>query len=132
MSELTDLLYELTGIAMKLQTELGRYHQEEVYHRMLRTRLEKNGYVVFSRPKIVLLDDNKNVVKAFYPDLRVKTQNFSVLIEIKSDPKGIQVSDKRQAQSYLSISPMDEAILILNFATNPFGQDRAYQRRVLN
>jgi len=129
MSDLTDLLYALTGISMGLHNELGCDHQEEVYHRMLRTRLEKAGYKVTTRPQLTLLDDNHRVVRKFYPDLRVHSKNLQVLLEIKADPKGIQASDLRQARSYLSISQNDEAVLVLNFGTETLGQERAYQHR---
>ena len=127
MSELSDLLYTLTGKAMELHDKLGSDHQEHVYHRMLFSRLKKLGYQVQFKPRLVIRDDEQSQVVNYQPDLRVIAGDIRVLIEIKSDPKGIPEADKRQARSYLKTSPRDAAVLLLNFGTERLGQYRKYQ-----
>lgn len=127
MSEISDLLYTLTGKAMELHDRLGCDHQEHVYHRMLSSRLKKLGYQVEYKPRLVIRDDELNQVVNYQPDLRVIAGGIQVLIEIKSDPKGIPEADKRQARAYLKVSPRDAAVLLLNFGTERLGQYRKYQ-----
>ncbi len=40
-------------------------------------------------------------------------------------------NDMRQARTYLSISPADQAILVLNFGSEALGHERAYQHRTV-
>jgi GxxExxY protein len=129
MSALNDTLYNLIGEAITIQKELGDAHQEIVYHKMLLTRLRKAGYKVEDRPKIKIHDEAGNVIKTYRPDIRVKDEDVHVLIEIKADPGGLQSSHHRQVRAYLSVSPDDQAGLLINFGEWPLGQERIYPKR---
>jgi GxxExxY protein len=131
MSEVSDLLYTLTGKAMDLHDRLGCDHQEHIYHRMLFSHLLKLGYRVQFKPRLVIRDANHRQVAYYQPDLRVIAGELQVLIELKADPKGIPEADKRQARAYLKSSPRDAAVLLLNFGTERLGQYRKYQDAVL-
>lgn len=125
---LIDLLYEIAGIAMSIQREKGCSHNEAVYHDWLAARLHLHGYQVDFKPTIVVSDDLGNCIKKYQPDLRVHVGDISVLVELKATHTRLSVADQRQADAYLSVSPEDEAVLLVNFGRFPFEQKRVYQR----
>ncbi len=129
MTETTDLLYAIVGIAMKVQDQLGRSHPEEVYHSMLESHLRKAGHAVLHKPKLTLRDAQGNWIKTYEPDLRVASNGASVLVELKATPTRLSSASQRQADAYLSISDEDEATLLLNFGRYPLEQLRIYRRR---
>ncbi len=129
MTALNDTLYNLVGEAITIQKGLGDAHQEIVYHKMLLTRLRKAGYKVDDRPKVKIRDEAGKVIKTYRPDIRAKDGDVHVLIEIKADPGGLQPSHRRQVRAYLSVSPDDQAGLLINFGEWPLGQERIYPKR---
>ena len=82
-------------------------------------------------PCIKLLDDDGELVKVYLPDLRVRSQDSQALLELKAKPRGFQELDYRQAQAYLSVSPEDVLVVLLNFGSESLGQDRIYQRQTV-
>jgi GxxExxY protein len=128
MNELNDLLNQISSVAVDLHSQLGPYHEEQVYYRMLLSRLRHKGFEVEDHPCIKLLDDDGELVKVYLPDLRVRCNGSQALLELKAKSKGFQDADYRQAQAYLSISPEDVLVQLLNFGGESLGQDRIYHR----
>ena len=129
MTVTTDLLYEIAGEAMSIQREKGPDHVESVYHDLLAARLRMKGHKVEYKPSIWMKDDLGVYIKKYQPDLRVHQQEVSVLVELKASATHLSPADERQARAYLSVSPQDEAVLLLNFGHKPFEQKRVYQHR---
>ena len=127
---LNELLYQVTGIAMQVHSRLGPDHPEVAYHRALLQRLRTANLTVQDHPRLSLLDDSTNqTIIDYQGDLRVLNADTQALIELKSDPRGIQASDRRQVRAYLSVSPHDQAALLLNFGTPKLQHERVYARR---
>ena len=112
---ITELRFKIVGVAIKTLDRLGIAHSEEVYDSIFRVDLEKAGFDVTNKPKLLLKDANGKVVKTYLPDLRVRHKGLSVLVELKADPQGLQASHKRQAEAYLSSSQKDQAVFLINF-----------------
>ncbi len=120
------LAYDVTGVAMKLHTALGPDHRELIYQRGMLYRLQDAGYAVDSHPVLPLNDDGHSLVD-YEGDLRVTRDGVTILIELKADPAGIQKSDFRQARAYLSVSAIDQAVLLLNFGTRSLEHKPVYK-----
>ncbi len=118
-SKLTNLCYEINGVAMDLQNRLDVDHAEDVYDRLFLAELELAGFKVTDKPKLKITDANKYIIKVYQPDFRVRRNGISVLVEIKADPDGLMPSYERKAWAYLSVSKQDRAILLINFAVKP-------------
>jgi GxxExxY protein len=130
MDDLNQVLDQITGVAQELHAKLGPFHEELVYNRLLLSRLRHTGFEVEDHPCIKLLDDDGELVKVYLPDLRVRSQDSQALLELKAKPRGFQELDYRQAQAYLSVSPEDVLVVLLNFGSESLGQDRIYQRSI--
>lgn len=124
-----DILYHIAGLAIQVQKILGTDHEEKTYHQMLLSKLRQAGYVVENYPRLKILDDDGKVITTYIPDQRVRCGATQVLVELKASAKGFQECDFRQMRAYLSVSPHDLAVLLLNFGVWPLGKDRAYRFR---
>ena len=128
MNDLETVLYQISVVAMDLHSKLGPFHDEQVYYRMLLSRLRRTGFEIEDHPCIKLLDDDGELVKIYLPDLRVRCKDAQALLELKAKPGGFQDTDYRQVQAYLSVSHDDVLVQLLNFGCESLGQDRIYQR----
>jgi len=115
-TSLSDLLYDLRGVAIREQDRLGTAHQEIVYHRALEAALRRAGFRVRSKPAISVRDAFGRVIQRYQPDLLVSRDGLTVLVEVKADPNGLQVAHRRQVQAYLSVLPKVSVALLINFA----------------
>lgn len=115
-SPLTQMKYDIIGVAKEMYHRLGPDHQEELYDADFPVSFEEAGFEVADKPKVELLDVRGNPLKSYLPDFRVIRDNMWMLVELKADPKGIQESYVRKARAYLRSSEKDQAILIINFA----------------
>jgi len=113
---LTQMKYDIIGVAKEMYYRLGPDHQEELYDADFPVSFEEAGFEVADKPKVELLDVRGNPLKSYLPDFRVIKDNMWMLVELKADPKGIQESYVRKARAYLRSSEKDQAILIINFA----------------
>ena len=129
MYTIHDLLYQITGVAIEIQKDKGDAHTEKVYHRLLLAELAIAGFEVENHPRLVVKDAYGEPVQTYYPDLRARKSGCQALVELKACKGSFDASDYRQARSYLSVSPDDQAILLLNFGEWPLGKERYYQRR---
>jgi len=128
MDDLNQVLNQIAGVAQGLHAKLGPFHEEQVYYRMLLSRLRHTGFEVEDHPCIKLLDDDGELVKVYLPDLRIRCKGSQALLELKAKPRGFQDADYRQAQAYLSVSPEDVLVQLFNFGSESLGQDRILQR----
>lgn len=115
-SELSQMLFDLRGIAMRIQNKFRAGHEEAVYHRLLLAALQKAGFSVETKPRLEVRNAYQAVVKQYYPDLRVSRNHLTGLIEVKADPDGLKPAYIRQAQAYLSVDPKSRFVLLINFA----------------
>ncbi|RMH48053.1 MAG: GxxExxY protein [Gammaproteobacteria bacterium] len=129
-SPLSQMLYEIRGVAMKVQNQMGTAHQEAVYHRLFVAALQKAGFRVESQPRLDIQDAHHNVVKHYYPDLRVTHRNLQVLVEIKASPGGLQPSHMRQARAYLSVDRKSRSALLINFARKPLEHKTLFRKDI--
>jgi GxxExxY protein len=95
---------------------MGRTHVEQKYHDLFLKNLRIAGFKVENKPKIIVRDDEGKKVFHYEPDLRVKRNGLTILVELKADESGIIKPHRKQAMSYLSVAPNAQAILIINFA----------------
>ena len=117
-SPFAKLRFDVIGLAMKVQNRLGRDHAERVYHQAFLTDLRNAGYAVEDRPAVRLPDANGKTIATYIPDMRLTRDGITVLLEIKSDPGGLQESHRRQARAYLSADKTSRAVLLINFGSN--------------
>ena len=75
--EVTQLSYEITGLAIKVHKEIGSGLMESVYEKCLKFELEHNGYQVRQQVKIPLV----------YKEIKLETDSTqrSILDQITFD-----------------------------------------------
>lgn len=115
-SVLSQILFDLRGIAMRIQNQFRAGHEETVYQRLLVAALQKAGFSVETKPRLEVRETHQVVVKQSYPDLRVSRNRLTRLIEVKADPDNLKPTYIRQAQVYLSVNPKRRFVLLINFA----------------
>ena len=127
MTELEQLMYDITGHAMRIHSRLGNDDLEKVYCSELFRSLGKARLKVEQHPRLTVWSASGRSRRSLYPDLRVCRATCRVLVEIKAIDQEFEQQDFRQARRYLNASPLDQAILLLNFGAWPkIGQYRMY------
>jgi GxxExxY protein len=129
ITEFSSFRFDIIHVAIALQDRLGTAHAEKVYHRTLLAALRKAGFKVQDQPELKLADAYGKVIQRYRPDLRVQRGEFSIFVEIKADPNGLQESYIRQAKSYLSTSQADRATMLINFANDQLPREERPERQ---
>jgi GxxExxY protein len=83
-TEITQLSYDIVGLAIKVHKELGPGLLESVYEKCLKYELEKNGYRVQQQLSVPIQYDELDLEADLKLDLLV---NDLVIIELKSVEK---------------------------------------------
>jgi GxxExxY protein len=112
-TEITQLSYDIVGLAIKVHKELGPGLLESVYEKCLKYELEKNGYRVQQQLSVPIQYDELDLEADLKLDLLV---NDLVIIELKSVEKVNPVYEA-QLLTYMKLLQVPQGLLI-NFFTN--------------
>ncbi|MBB6236745.1 GxxExxY protein [Pedobacter sp. AK013] len=112
--EVTQLSYEITGLAIKVHKILGPGLLESIYERCLKYELEKNGYTVSQQFVLSVMYDDLEMDLDLPPDLFV---NKCVVIEIKAISNILPVH-QAQLQTYRKLLNAPQGLLINFFTDN--------------
>ena len=112
--EVTQLSYEITGLAIRVHKILGPGLLESVYERCLKYELESNGYDV----------KQQLVVKVNYEDIEFETDmkidllvNDCVVVELKTVENILPIHEA-QILTYMKLLRKPQGLLINLFTTN--------------
>ena len=110
--EVTQLSYEITGLAIKVHKELGPGLLESVYEKCLKYELESNGYEI-KRQLLVKIDYfDLELVSDLRLDLLV---NDCVIVELKTVESLLPIHEA-QLMTYMKLLRKPQGLLI-NFNT---------------
>jgi GxxExxY protein len=112
--EVTQLSYEITGLAIKVHKEIGSGLMESVYEKCLKFELEHNGYHVRQQLKIPLVYKKIKLETDFRLDLLV---NDTIVIEIKSIEHVLPIH-QAQLLTYMKLLKKPQGLLINFFTDN--------------
>jgi GxxExxY protein len=112
--EVTQLSYEITGLAIKFHKILGPGLLESIYERCLKYELEKNGYTVSQQFLLSVMYDDLEMDLNLRPDLFV---NHCVVVEIKAISNILPVHHA-QLQTYMKLLGAPQGLLINFFTEN--------------
>jgi GxxExxY protein len=112
--EVTQLSYEITGLAIKVHKIVGPGLLESIYERCLKYELEKNGYTVSQQFVLSVMYDDLAMDLDLRPDLFV---NSCVVIEIKAVSSVLPVH-LAQLQTYMKLLGAPQGLLINFFTEN--------------
>jgi len=112
--EVTQLSYEITGLAIRVHKILGPGLLESVYERCLKYELESNGYDV----------KQQLIVKVEYEDIEFETDmkidllvNDCVVVELKTEESILPIHEA-QLLTYMKLLRKPQGLLINFFTTN--------------
>ena len=112
--EVTQLSYEITGLAIRVHKILGPGLLESVYERCLKYELESNGYDV----------KQQLIVKVNYEDIEFETDmkidllvNDCVVVELKTVESILPIHEA-QLLTYMKLLRKPQGLLINFFTTN--------------
>ena len=112
--EVTQLSYEITGLAIRVHKILGPGLLESVYERCLKYELESNGYDV----------KQQLIVKVEYEDIEFETDmkidllvNDCVVVELKTVESILPIHEA-QLLTYMKLLRKPQGLLINFFTTN--------------
>jgi GxxExxY protein len=109
----TQLSYEITGLAIKVHKNLGPGLLESVYERCLKYELEKNGYKTSQQMLVPVIYDNLEMDTNLRLDLLV---NDTIIVEIKANESILPVHEA-QLITYMKLLQKPQGLLI-NFYTD--------------
>lgn len=112
--EVTQLSYEITGLAIKVHKEIGSGLMESVYEKCLKFELEQNGYHVRQQLKIPLVYKKIKLETDFRLDLLV---NDTIVVEIKSIEYVLPIH-RAQLLTYMKLLKKPQGLLINFFTDN--------------
>jgi GxxExxY protein len=110
---ITQLSYQIAGLAIKVHRELGPGLLESVYEKCLKYELEKNGFRVSQQMFIPVIYDNLEMDIDLRLDLLV---NDCIVIELKAVENLLPVHEA-QILTYMKLLNKPQGLLI-NFYTD--------------
>ncbi len=110
--QVTQLSYEITGLAIKVHKILGPGLLESVYEKCLKHELISNGYKVKQQMKVPILYDGMELESDLKLDLMV---NDTVIIELKAVENVLPVHES-QLLTYMKLLEKPQGLL-MNFYT---------------
>jgi GxxExxY protein len=111
--DVTQLSYEITGLAIKVHKTLGPGLLESVYEKCLKYELLKNGYKVMQQIPVPIYYDDLIIDSELRLDLLV---NDTVIIELKTVEETLGVHEA-QLLTYMKLLEKPQGLLI-NFYTD--------------
>lgn len=113
------LIYDIIGIAMSVQNELGNQHPEYVYHGAMNASLSKGDWEFDGEPVLDIVFRGE-VIAQYRPDGLVKKGSETVILEYKAR-RELKESHANQLTRYLkSYHPSKGEVvkgLLLNFGS---------------
>jgi GxxExxY protein len=111
---ITQLSYEITGLAIKVHKALGPGLQENLYELCLKHELEKNGYHVDQQMYVPVIYDELDLHANLRLDLLV---NDLVVVEVKA-VKEILAVHQAQILTYMKLLKKPHGLLINFYSDN--------------
>ena len=111
---ITQLSYEITGLAIKVHKTLGPGLLESVYEKCLKYELEKNGYEVAQQMIVPVNYDNLELDVDLRLDLLV---NDTIIVELKAIENILPVHEA-QLLTYMKLLQKPQGLLINFFTDN--------------
>lgn len=111
---ITQLSYEITGLAIKVHKTLGPGLLESVYEKCLKYELTKNGYTVVQQMFVPVMYDDLEMEVDLRLDLLV---NDSVIVELKAIEHILPVHEA-QLITYMKLLKKPQGLLINFFTDN--------------
>ena len=112
--EVTQLSYEIIGLAIKVHKNLGPGLLESIYEECLKYELLKNGYGVNQQMVVPIIYDEIEMNTKLIVDLLV---NDCIVIEIKAQEETLPVHEA-QLLTYMKVLKKPQGLLINFFTTN--------------
>ncbi len=112
--DVTQLSYEITGLAIKVHKELGPGLLESVYERCLKYELQKNGYKVNQQMVVPVMYDSLSMDVDLRLDLLV---NDCIVVELKTVEHILPVHEA-QIITYMKLLKKPQGLLINFFTDN--------------
>lgn len=112
--EVTQLSYEITGLAIKVHKNLGPGLLESIYEECLKYELLKNGFDVKQQFLVPIIYEGVEMRTKLIVDLLV---NDCVVIEIKAQEETLPVHEA-QLLTYMKVLKKPQGLLINFFTTN--------------
>ena len=112
--KVTQLSYEIIGLAIKVHKELGAGLLESIYEDCLKYELEKNGYDVKQQLTVPIIYDNKIMETKLVVDLLV---NDTIVVELKAIEKILPIHEA-QLLTYMKVLKKPQGLLINFFSKN--------------
>ncbi|WP_213190076.1 GxxExxY protein [Cloacibacterium caeni] len=112
--KVTQLSYEIIGLAIKVHKELGAGLLESIYEDCLKYELEKNGYDVKQQLTFPIIYDNKIMETKLVVDLLV---NDTVVVELKAIEETLPIHEA-QLLTYMKVLKKPQGLLINFFSKN--------------
>lgn len=112
--KITQLSYEITGLAIKVHKELGPGLLESVYEKCLKYELESNGYKVIQQMKVPFVYKGIMLDSELKLDLMV---NDAVIIELKTVESLLPVHEA-QLLTYMKLLKKPQGLLFNFYSEN--------------
>lgn len=112
--EVTQLSYDIIGMAIKVHKELGVGLLESIYEDCLKYELIKNGYTVKQQLVVPIIYDNHLMETKLVVDLLV---NDTVVVELKAIEE-ISPIHEAQLLTYMKVLKKPQGLLINFFSQN--------------
>ena len=112
--KVTQLSYEIIGLAIKVHKELGAGLLESIYEDCLKYELEKNGYDVKQQLTVPIIYDNKIMETKLFVDLLV---NDTIVVELKAIEEILPIHEA-QLLTYMKVLKKPQGLLINFFSKN--------------
>ena len=112
--EVTQLSYEITGLAIKVHKNLGPGLLESIYEECLKYELLKNGFDVKQQFLVPIIYEGVEMRTKLIVDLLV---NDCIVIEIKAQEETLPVHEA-QLLTYMKVLKKPQGLLINFFTTN--------------
>lgn len=110
----TQLSYDIIGLAIKVHENLGPGLLESIYEECLKNELVKNGYEVKQQLTVPIIYDGVQMSTKLIVDLLV---NNCIIIEIKAQEETLPVHEA-QLLTYMKVLKKPQGLLINFFTTN--------------
>jgi GxxExxY protein len=112
--QVTQLSYEIVGLAIKVHKALGPGLLESIYERCLKYELEKNGYIVLQQLRVPVIYDDREMDTDLRLDLLV---NNCVIVELKAI-ENVPPVHEAILISYMKLLQKPQGLLINFFTEN--------------
>jgi len=107
-SAITQLSYEITGLAITVHKELGPGLLESIYEKCLKYELIKHGYHVEQQVKVPVIYKEIDIVADLRLDLLV---NDTVIVELKAIENILPIHEA-QLMTYMKLLQKPQGLLI--------------------